>query len=53
LRRLCEGRTTFVVTHDLEAARDADRVVWIEDGAVRLDGDPETVLGVMNRAERV
>jgi ATP-binding cassette subfamily B protein len=53
LRRLCEGRTTFVVTHDLEAARDADRVVWIEDGAVRLDGDPEPVLGVMNPAERV
>jgi ATP-binding cassette subfamily B protein len=53
LRRLCEGRTTFVVTHDLEAARDVDRVVWIEDGVVRLDGDPDTVLGAMNRAERV
>ncbi len=53
LRRLCAGRTTFVVTHDREAARDTDRVVWIDDGAVRLEGDPESVLGAMNRAERV
>ncbi|PZR52653.1 ABC transporter ATP-binding protein [Xylanimonas oleitrophica] len=50
LRRLTEGRTTFVVTHDLEAARDADRVVWIEEGTVRLQGAPDEVLGVMARA---
>ena len=34
LGRLTEGRTTFVITHDLEAAADADRVVWLERGVV-------------------
>ena len=28
------GRTTFVITHDLEAVRDADRVVRLEEGRV-------------------
>jgi ATP-binding cassette subfamily B protein len=44
LGRLTAGRTTFVITHDLEAARDADRVLWIEDGRVLDDGPPEPVL---------
>ena len=44
LARLTEGRTTFVITHDLEAARDADRVFWIEDGLVIDEGRPEPVL---------
>jgi ATP-binding cassette subfamily B protein len=44
LRRLTEGRTTFVITHDLAAARDADRVLWIEDGRLLRSGPPEDVL---------
>ena len=44
LRRLTEGRTTFVITHDLAAARDADRVLWIEDGRLLRSGRPEDVL---------
>lgn len=34
LGRLTAGRTTFVITHDLEAATDADRIVFLEGGAV-------------------
>ncbi|GIG35217.1 ABC transporter ATP-binding protein [Cellulomonas pakistanensis] len=35
LGRLTRGRTTFVITHDLDAARDCDRVVRVEDGRAR------------------
>ncbi len=45
LRRLTEGRTTLVITHDLSAARDADLVLWIEDGRVIRGGTPAAVLG--------
>jgi ATP-binding cassette subfamily B protein len=44
LSRLTEGRTTFVITHDLEAARDADLVFWVEQGRVRHVGTPAEVL---------
>ena len=37
LRRLTHGRTTFVITHDLQAAADADRVVTLEGGVVVSD----------------
>lgn len=41
LGRLTEGRTTFVITHDLDAAADADRVVWLRDGVVVDDVRPK------------
>lgn len=44
LGRLTDGRTTFVITHDLEAARDADRVLWVEAGRVVRQGTPAEVL---------
>jgi subfamily B ATP-binding cassette protein MsbA len=34
LRRLMAGRTTIVITHDLEMARNADRLMVLEDGRV-------------------
>jgi ATP-binding cassette subfamily B protein len=45
LGRLTAGRTTFVVTHDVESVRDADRVVRIEAGRIVAQGRPEEVLG--------
>lgn len=45
LRRLTEGRTTLVITHDLDAARDADLVFWIDDGRLVRGGTPTAVLG--------
>jgi ATP-binding cassette subfamily B protein len=35
---LTRGRTTIVVTHDEQVARECDRIVWIEQGRVRWDG---------------
>lgn len=37
LRRLTEGRTTFIITHDLQAASDADRMVTLEGGVIVAD----------------
>ena len=45
LGRLTADRTTLVITHDLQAARDAERVVWIEAGLVLDQGTPDEVLG--------
>lgn len=44
LDRLTRGRTTIIITHDLEAARSADRLVWIEGGRVVDQGTPDDVL---------
>jgi len=44
LGRLTQGRTTFVVTHDLAAAADTDRVFWVQDGALLDHGPAAEVL---------
>ena len=41
---LVAGRTTLTVTHDPQAAMRADRVVWIQDGRIRLDGSPQRLM---------
>ncbi|MFC7405923.1 ABC transporter ATP-binding protein [Georgenia alba] len=40
LDRLCEGRTTFVITHVLADALDCDHVVVLERGRVLEQGSP-------------
>jgi ATP-binding cassette subfamily B protein len=46
LDQLTAGRTTLLITHDMDLAAGADRVVRIEDGRVTADGPPTQVLGV-------
>ncbi|MCA3749432.1 MAG: ABC transporter ATP-binding protein, partial [Rubrobacter sp.] len=38
LRRLMEGRTTILISHNLLAVRDATRIVVLEDGRVVESG---------------
>ncbi|MGH8776533.1 MAG: amino acid ABC transporter ATP-binding protein [Jiangellaceae bacterium] len=47
MRKLAdEGMTMMVVTHEMAFAREvADRVVFMDAGAIVEQGDPETVLG--------
>ncbi len=40
LTGLTTGRTTVSITHDAAVACRAERVVWIEDGEILLDGPP-------------
>ncbi|MEQ8803238.1 MAG: ABC transporter ATP-binding protein, partial [Haliea sp.] len=43
--RLSGGRTAVFVSHaEGQVKKLCSRVVWIEDGLVRAEGDPETVL---------
>ncbi|SEE95474.1 ABC transporter ATP-binding protein [Ruania alba] len=42
--RLTDGRTTIVITHDLAAAQNADRVIWIDGGLATDHGPPSQVL---------
>jgi ABC-type multidrug transport system fused ATPase/permease subunit len=44
LRRLMEGRTTVIVTHSLELAGTADRVVVVDGGGIVAQGPPEEIL---------
>ena len=41
--KLMRGRTTVVITHRIDLARQADRVVVIEDGKVAEDGLPSVL----------
>ena len=41
-----DGMAVLLVTHDVElVARLADRVAWLEEGKIRADGSPASVLG--------
>jgi ATP-binding cassette, subfamily B, bacterial len=41
--RIMRGRTTVVITHRLDLARQAERVVVLEQGRIAEDGPPETL----------
>jgi len=45
LKRLMEGRATIIVSHDLDAVRDADRIVVLEDGRIVEMGNHEELAG--------
>ncbi|GAA2852238.1 hypothetical protein GCM10010472_06780 [Pseudonocardia halophobica] len=38
LRRLMEGRTTLVISHNLLTVTDADQIVYLEDGRITASG---------------
>lgn len=41
--RIMKGRTTIVITHRLDLARQAERVIVVEDGQLQEDGTPEAL----------
>jgi ATP-binding cassette subfamily B protein len=41
IRDLARGRTTVVITHDVDTARQADRVIVVEAGRVTWQGDAD------------
>ena len=44
LRRLREGRTTFVIAHRLSTIRDATRILVLQDGRITAQGPHEALL---------
>jgi ATP-binding cassette, subfamily B, bacterial len=44
LKRLAEGNTTFVVTHDPRQVADADQVLHLEDGQVSRQARPDSLM---------
>ncbi|WP_300343767.1 ABC transporter ATP-binding protein [Nesterenkonia sp.] len=44
IRELTRGRTTVAITHDLSMIQGLDRVLWLQDGAVVEDGEPQRLL---------
>lgn len=44
LEKLIAGRTTLAVTHDAEVALRATRVVWLENGRIKMDGSPADLM---------
>jgi len=44
ISHLVVGRTTLAVTHDAEVALRATRVVWVQDGNIMLDGQPQDLM---------
>ncbi|MGA8044897.1 MAG: ABC transporter ATP-binding protein [Dermatophilaceae bacterium] len=46
LRSLIEGRTTIIISHDLELVRCADRVLVLDSGRIVQEGTPEALADV-------
>lgn len=44
IEKLCEGRTTLAVTHDVQVALTADRIAWVEDGKLLFTDAPARLL---------
>jgi len=44
LRLMCRGRTVFIIAHRLEAVRDADRILVMDNGAIVEQGTHEALL---------
>lgn len=47
---IAAGKTVIMVSHDLDAVKMlSNRVIWIHQGAVAMDGDPEEVIQAYRR----
>jgi len=44
MRRICVGRTVFIIAHRLSTVRDCDRIITVEKGEIVEDGTHEDLL---------
>jgi ABC-type multidrug transport system fused ATPase/permease subunit len=45
LRRLMEGRSTLIISHNLLTVREADRILMLDDGEIVEEGSHDELLG--------
>ncbi len=53
LRRASQGRTTFLVTHDPHAAKECDRILYLEGGVIVEQGSHSQLMAVGGQYARV
>lgn len=53
LRRLRDGRTTFVIAHRLSTIRDATRILVLQDGRITAQGPHEALLATSDLYRRM
>ena len=53
LRRLIEGRTTFVIAHNLATIQNADKILLLDKGAVLHQGTHEELLAASPEYRRL
>ena len=53
MRRVRQGRTTLVIAHRLSTIRDADQIIYIEQGRVLEHGSFETLVAQQGRFARM
>lgn len=49
MRKICEGRTVFIIAHRLSTLRHADRIISLEDGCIVENDTPDTLLAANGR----
>jgi ABC-2 type transport system ATP-binding protein len=48
---IANGASVVLVSHNLDTVRAiADRAIWLDSGAIVLEGDPEEVVGEYERS---
>ncbi len=49
MKKICNGRTTFIVAHRLSTVRDADRILTLENGKLVENGTPDELISGQGR----
>lgn len=49
MRKICHGRTVFIIAHRLSTVRHADRILTLENGAIVENDKPEALLAANGR----
>jgi ABC-type multidrug transport system fused ATPase/permease subunit len=52
LRKLMEGRTTFIIAHRLSTVREADKILVIQDGVIKEQGNHRELIAIPGGAYR-
>ena len=53
MRRICQGRTVFIIAHRLSTVRDCDRIVTVEAGEIVEDGSHNELLKTGGRYSKL